>query len=84
MPILNLILWLIIGGLAGYFAGQFMGAKRPFGMIGDVGLGILGSMAGGFLLGLLGFEGSGLIPTLITAFIGATVLIWLLRQIKKS
>lgn len=82
MPFLNLILWLIIGGLAGYFAGRFMGAKRPFGMIGDIGLGILGSMAGGFLLGLLGFEGSGLIPSLVTAFIGATALIWLLRKFK--
>lgn len=84
MPIWYLLVWLAIGGVAGYVAGQFMGAKRPFGIPGDIGLGILGSIAGGWILGLLGFGGSGIIPSLITAFIGATALIWLIRLIKKA
>lgn len=82
MPIWHFLVWLLIGGVAGYVAGRFMGAKRPFGVPGDIGLGILGSIAGGWLLGLLGFSGSGIVPSLITAFVGATVLIWLLRKLK--
>ena len=82
MPLVNLIIWLVIGGVAGYFAGSVMGARRPFGVPGDVVLGILGSIAGGWLIGLLGFSSAGLIASLITAFIGALILIWLVRLIK--
>ena len=79
----SFIIWLIIGGLAGYFAGQFMGARRPYGIPGDVGLGIVGSIVGGWLLSLVGFSGSGIIATMITAFLGATLLIWGARKLKK-
>ena len=82
MPLWTLIVWLIIGGLAGYLAGRFMGETRPFGLIGDIILGVLGSVAGGWILGLLGLGTSGLIGSFITAFIGALVLIWIVRKIK--
>lgn len=82
IPILHFIIWLAIGGIAGYFAGQFMGAKRPYGIVGDVLLGIVGSVLGGWLLGILGFGGSGIVPSLVTAFIGASALIWLVRRLK--
>ncbi|GLQ24076.1 hypothetical protein GCM10007853_19500 [Algimonas ampicilliniresistens] len=79
-----LIIWLIIGGLAGWAAGSVMKAARPYGLIGDVILGILGAIAGGWLFGLLGLSASGLIGSFVTAFIGAMILIWLVRAIKKS
>ena len=84
MPLWALIVWLVIGGLAGFLAGNMMGANRPYGVPGDVILGILGSVAGGWLLGLLGLGSSGLIGSFITAFIGAIILIWLVRKIKSS
>lgn len=84
MPLWALIVWLVIGGLAGFLAGNMMGANRPYGVPGDVILGILGSVAGGWLLGLLGLGSSGLIGSFITAFIGAITLIWLIRKIKSS
>lgn len=84
MPLWALLVWLVIGGLAGYLAGNMMGANRPYGVAGDVGLGVVGSIAGGWLLGLLGLGSSGLIGSFITAFIGAVVLIWLVRKIKSS
>lgn len=81
---MGFIVWLIIGGLAGYFAGQFMGAKRPYGIPGDMVLGIVGSVFGGWILGVIGFSSSGLIASAITAFIGAMALIWIVRLIKKA
>ena len=83
MPLWAFIVWLIIGGLAGYFAGNIMGAKRPYGIPGDVVLGILGSFTGGFILGLFGLGSTGLIGSFITALIGALALIWLVRKFKK-
>lgn len=84
MPLWALIVWLVIGGAAGFLAGNFMGANRPYGIPGDVGLGVVGSIAGGYLLSLLGMGSSGMIGTFITAFVGALLLIWLVRKIKSS
>lgn len=77
------LVWLIIGGVAGFLAGLFMRSRRPYGLVGDIVLGILGSLAGGWLLGVLGFSASGLPGSLITAFIGAVGLIFLIRLIKR-
>ncbi len=84
MPLWVLLVWLVIGGVAGFLAGNMMGATRPYGVPGDVILGILGSVAGGWLLGLLGLGGSGLIASFVTALIGAMILIWIIRKIKSS
>lgn len=51
---MNLIFFLIIGALAGWIAGQLT-KGRGFGLLGNLGLGVLGSIIGGFALGLLGF-----------------------------
>ncbi len=70
--------WLIIGFIAGALARRIMGSSNaPFVL--DIILGIIGAWVGGFILGLLGFRdaldiGFG-IGTLITAVIGAIVLI---------
>jgi len=80
---MGLIVWLLIGLAAGYLAGNVMKGRRPYGLIGDLILGLLGAVVGGFLLSLLGFSGSGLIATFITAFIGAVILIFLSRQLKR-
>ncbi len=85
MPLWTLILWLIIGGIAGIAAGKVMKSDPPYGLIGDVLLGIAGAVVGGWVLGLLGFSGGGgIIGSLIVAFIGAVILIWVARFIKKS
>lgn len=85
MPLWALIVWLVIGGIAGFLAGNMMGENRPYGVPGDVILGILGSIGGGWLLGLLGLGGGGgLIGSFVTAFIGAVILIWIVRKIKSS
>ena len=84
MPTWSLIVWLVIGGVAGLVARNFLGGVPPFGKIGDIIIGIAGAIVGGMVLATLvpGSTG-GLIMTMITALIGALALIWLSNKIKK-
>jgi uncharacterized membrane protein YeaQ/YmgE (transglycosylase-associated protein family) len=84
MPVWSLIVWLAIGAVAGLGARQVVGGVPPFGRMGDVALGIAGGVVGGFLLAVSGVAGTlgGLIGTMITALIGAVLLIWLSNRIK--
>jgi uncharacterized membrane protein YeaQ/YmgE (transglycosylase-associated protein family) len=76
-------LWfLLIGLAAGWLAGQIM-KGGGFGLIGDMIVGVIGALLGGFLFGLLGISTTGKLGALITATVGAIVLIFLLRLIKR-
>jgi uncharacterized membrane protein YeaQ/YmgE (transglycosylase-associated protein family) len=80
--LISLIYFLIIGAIAGYLAGRVMTGK-DFGLGMNIVIGIIGAMLGGFLFGLLGFVAYGLIAQLITAFVGAIVLLWIVSMIRK-
>jgi uncharacterized membrane protein YeaQ/YmgE (transglycosylase-associated protein family) len=72
--------WLLVGLIAGWFAGLMMKGSG-YGMIGDIVVGLIGSFLGGLLLsffveGTAGFWGS-----ILVAFVGACVLIILVRVI---
>lgn len=69
----------IIGGIAGYGAGYVMKGKG-FGLFGNIAIGILGAVIGGFLFAFLG----GLVAKLALAFIGAVVLLWLIDFYKRK
>ena len=80
----GIIVWLIVGALAGWLAGLIM-KGGGFGLIGDIVVGIVGAVIGGWLAGVLGITiGSGFIASVITAVIGAVVLLVLLRVIKRA
>ena len=79
----SLIMFLVIGALAGWIAGQLM-KGGGFGLIGNIVVGIVGAMIGGFLFGLLGISAGGLIGSLITAVVGAAVLLWIVGIVKKA
>ncbi len=84
MPLWALIVWLIIGGLAGMTAGKIMDGKPPYGMVGDIVLGIAGGVVGGWVLGLFGMSGSGgIIGSFLIALLGAVIILWLVRKFKK-
>jgi uncharacterized membrane protein YeaQ/YmgE (transglycosylase-associated protein family) len=84
MPAWSLIVWLLIGAVAGLVARGLIGGTPPFGRVGDIVLGIAGGVVGGFLLALAGVGSTvgGLIGTMIAALIGAAVLIWLSNFLK--
>jgi uncharacterized membrane protein YeaQ/YmgE (transglycosylase-associated protein family) len=73
-------LWFILIGLAaGWLAGQLM-KGGGFGIVGDIVVGVIGALSG-FLFST--FAGGGLIGSLIVATLGACVLLFLLRLIKR-
>ena len=86
MPAWSLIVWLVIGAVAGLVARNFIGGTPPFGRIGDMILGIAGGVVGGYALALLGMGGGGtvggLVFTCIAALGGALLLVWLSKRIK--
>jgi uncharacterized membrane protein YeaQ/YmgE (transglycosylase-associated protein family) len=85
MPIWALIVWLVIGAGAGYLAQRIMGGKSPGGLLGDLVLGILGAIIGGYGLSLLGISGNGgLVSTFVVAVVGALALIWVVRKLKSA
>jgi uncharacterized membrane protein YeaQ/YmgE (transglycosylase-associated protein family) len=79
---MTLIIFLIIGALAGWLAGLIM-KGGGFGVIGNIVVGILGSFLGGWLLTKLGLIIGGDFGGFITAVIGAVILLFLVGLIKK-
>jgi uncharacterized membrane protein YeaQ/YmgE (transglycosylase-associated protein family) len=77
----GLLMWLVVGLIAGWLAGQFM-KGGGFGLVGDIVLGIIGAFLGGLLFGVL-MPGSsvGLVGSIVVAFVGAVLLIAILRAL---
>jgi len=80
---MHLLWFLIIGIAAGWLAGQLM-KGGGYGLIGDLVIGVIGAFLGGWLLGTLGIVAGGLIGSLVTATIGAVLLLFLIRLIKRA
>ena len=79
----GLLWWAIVGLIAGFLAGKVM-KGGGFGVIMDIVIGIIGALIGGWVFGLLGISAGGLIGSIIVAFVGACILLWLVRLIKKA
>ena len=81
---MSLLTWIIVGLVAGVLASFVMGGG--YGLIGDIIVGILGAFIGAWILRALG-TGSpfgGLGGAIFVAFIGAVVLLFVLRLIRRS
>jgi uncharacterized membrane protein YeaQ/YmgE (transglycosylase-associated protein family) len=73
--------WMVVGLLAGWLAGIVM-KDGGYGLIGDLGLGLVGSVVGGSIVRALGvFAGVGLFPTVFVAFVGAVIVIVAQRKV---
>jgi uncharacterized membrane protein YeaQ/YmgE (transglycosylase-associated protein family) len=81
---MNFLWFLLIGLAAGWLAGQLMRGDG-FGLVGDIVVGVVGALLGGFLFSTFGVStGGGLLGSLIVATIGAVVLLFGLRLIKSA
>jgi uncharacterized membrane protein YeaQ/YmgE (transglycosylase-associated protein family) len=80
---MSLIWFLLIGLIAGWLAGKIMQGSG-YGVLGDIVIGIVGAVIGGYLLGWMGIVAFGLIGSLITALFGAIILIFLIRLVKRA
>ena len=80
---MTLIWFLIIGLIAGWLAGLIMKGSG-YGVVGDIVIGIVGALIGGHVLGWLGIAFYGLVGSLTTALIGAIILIFVIRLVKRA
>jgi uncharacterized membrane protein YeaQ/YmgE (transglycosylase-associated protein family) len=79
----DILIWLLIGAIAGWLAGQFV-SGGGFGLIGDVVVGIVGAVIAGYLLPRLGIHlGAGFVRSVISAFIGACLLLTVVRLVRR-
>jgi uncharacterized membrane protein YeaQ/YmgE (transglycosylase-associated protein family) len=79
----DILIWLVIGAIAGWLAGQFI-RGGGFGLIGDIVVGIIGSVIAGYLLPRIGIHlGAGFIRSVISAFIGACLLLTIVRLVRR-
>lgn len=84
MSLETFLLWVAVGLIAGWLASVIVGGG--FGIIGDIVVGIVGAFIGGFVFRSLHLSPifSGLPGTIFVAFIGAVILLLLLRLINRG
>ena len=79
-----ILIWLLVGAVAGWLAGVIV-KGGGFGLVGDIAVGIVGAFLGGWLLPRLGIHlGVGLVAIIISATIGAVVLLLILRLVRRA
>ena len=80
---MGLIIFLAIGALAGWLAGNFMKGSG-FGLLGNIVVGVVGAILGGLTFSLLGLSAVGLIGEIVTATVGAVLLLFIVGVLKKT
>jgi uncharacterized membrane protein YeaQ/YmgE (transglycosylase-associated protein family) len=84
MTVEAIIIWLVVGAIAGWLAGMVV-RGGGFGLVGDIIVGIIGAVIAGWLLPRLGIViGTGFVPAIIDAFIGAVILLLILRLVRRA
>jgi len=84
MALNSIIVWVVVGGVAGTIADWLVSGVR-LGCLGTVIVGIIGAFVGAWLLGLLNISiGTGIINDIITASIGAIVLLLGVRLLRRA
>ena len=82
MDIVDLLIFLAIGALVGWLAGNIV-KGGGFGLLGNIVVGIVGSVFGGFIFDFLEITAGGLLGSIIMATIGAVILLSIISIIKR-
>lgn len=82
--LVNIIVWIIIGGLAGWIASMIMKTDAQMGALANIVVGIVGAFIGGVLMNLIGASGTtGFnVYSLLVATLGAIVLLFLVGLVQ--
>lgn len=84
MGIESLIVFLLIGAIAGWLAGQIV-KGFGFGLLGNIVVGIVGAFIAGLVLPRVGLSlGGGILAAIIHATLGAVVLLFLIKLVKSA
>ena len=80
----SLIIFLLVGGVAGWLAGLIV-KGGGFGLVGNIVVGIVGAFVAGFLFPMLNVSlGAGIVGAIIHATIGAVILLLIVRVLKRA
>ena len=79
----GIIIWLVIGAIAGWLAGQIV-KGGGFGLVGDIVIGIIGSIIGGWIFGSYFVGTPGIVGAIIGSTIGAVVLLFIIRLVRRA
>jgi uncharacterized membrane protein YeaQ/YmgE (transglycosylase-associated protein family) len=84
MTLETFLLWVVIGAVAGFLANAVM--RSSYGLGGDVIIGVIGAFIGGWLFRDMRWHAplNGIAGTIIVAFIGAVILLGVLRVIRSA
>jgi uncharacterized membrane protein YeaQ/YmgE (transglycosylase-associated protein family) len=79
-----ILLWIVVGLIAGWLASAVLGGG--YGLIGDIVIGIVGAFIGGFVFDALDINApfGGIAGTIFVAFIGALLLLLILRAVRRT
>jgi uncharacterized membrane protein YeaQ/YmgE (transglycosylase-associated protein family) len=84
MGIESILVFLIVGAIAGWLAGLIV-SGFGFGLIGNIVVGIVGAFIAGYLFPAMGVSlGSGIIAAILHSTIGAVILLVLIKVIKRA
>ncbi|MDO8984073.1 GlsB/YeaQ/YmgE family stress response membrane protein [Cypionkella sp.] len=84
MGIESLLIFLLIGAIAGWLAGQIV-SGYGFGLLGNIVIGIVGAFIAGALFPRIGFVlDGGILASIVHATIGAVILLFLIKLIKRA
>ena len=80
---MDILAWIVVGIIAGWLAKMVVPGEGPGGVLGDLVVGVVGAMIGGWLWNYFGHVGAtGInIPSIIVAFVGGIVLLLIVRLI---
>jgi uncharacterized membrane protein YeaQ/YmgE (transglycosylase-associated protein family) len=80
---MSILAWIVVGIIAGWLAKIVVPGEGPGGIVGDLVVGVLGAIIGGWLFNSFGHVGvTGLnFGSILVAFIGGVVLLWILRLV---
>jgi uncharacterized membrane protein YeaQ/YmgE (transglycosylase-associated protein family) len=80
----TLLIWLFIGAVAGWLAGVIV-KGGGFGLVGNIIVGIIGSVVGGWLFANFNiYTGGGILGAIVGATVGAVVLLFLIRLVRRA
>lgn len=83
MSLVAILIWIVVGAVAGWLAGLVM-RGAGFGLIGNVLVGIVGAVVAGFLLPKVGIViGGNIIASILNAFIGAVIILFVIGLLRR-
>jgi uncharacterized membrane protein YeaQ/YmgE (transglycosylase-associated protein family) len=84
---MSIIAWIVVGALAGWIASMIMKTDASMGALANIVVGIIGAFIGGWVVSLFGMnvsEGSLNIPSILTAIVGAVILLAIIKAFRRT